>query len=258
METPNCNFCGSTPDKHTTIFVDVKNTKHNLIECNNCHLRFYSPRIPFSQYLANGFGNNEPAKKEAEKMFNNASFSPVENPSQQKKLLKSYYTIRIMNLLKKHEVKFDTIYEIGGSVGWFSHFLKEDYPNIIVDGCELNRYSVEVANTKFGLNYTAGEFKNAIAKENNYDLIVALDYIEHTFTPYDDLQKMNRLLKIGGHIIMKTFLEDLDIKRTMEAPIGHSHHFFSDVLKTMTEKSGFKIVEWVIEGIQVIVIGQKI
>jgi hypothetical protein len=49
----------------------------------------------------------------------------------------------------------------------------------------------------------------------------------------------------------------VDVDRTMEAPIGHSHHFFGHVLRSMIEKSGFKIVEWKIEGVQVIIIAQK-
>ena len=259
MENPKCNFCGSDTDKHTTIFTNVKDTKHDLVECQVCHLRFYSPRIPFSYYIENGFGNNEPARKESIMMYENCSFHKVENQELQKKLIKSYYKIRVADKLLALKPDIKTIYEIGGSVGWFSHFLKQDKPYIEVDGCELNKYSVEIANTKFGLNYTSGVFETMNPRQNYYDCLIALDYIEHTFTPYDDMKKMYALVKPGGVGVIKTFLEELDVNRTMEAPIGHSHHFFKHVLYSMIEKVGFKIMEETIENnvAQVIVFFKK-
>ena len=257
MENPKCNYCGSDFSNHTTIYVDVKNTKHNLVECNNCKLRFYSPRIPFSQYLEQGFGTNWAAEEEAERMFNNGSFMPVPDPVYQKQILLSYYNKVVISKLFKYRKEINNLYEIAGSVGYLSSFIKQKYPNIQIDGCELNKYSVKKANEQFGLNYEAGVFLDKPIKENNYDAVLAMDYIEHTFTPFDDLKKMNKLLKSNGIIFMKTFLEELDINRTMEAPIGHSHHFFGYVLRKMIEDSGFKIVEWVLENEQVIIIGQK-
>lgn len=257
IEIPKCNFCGSDSTKHTTIFVNVKNTEHNLVECQICHLRFYSPRMPFWDYLQRGYGQNKAAEEEAERMYKNASFTPVKNSNQQKIILKSYYKWNILNKIIKINPNIKTCYEIGGSVGWLSHFLKEEHPNIITDGCELNHYSVKIANEKFGLNFSVGAFESAITKENYYDIVLALDYIEHTFTPFDDLKKSYTMLKDKGLIVIKTFLEDLDINRTMEAPIGHTHHFFGYVLKEMIQKSGFKIIYENIQGIQTIIIGQK-
>lgn len=257
MENPNCNFCGSSFENHTTIFTNVKNTNHNLVECNNCHLRFYSPRIPFQSYLDNRFGKDKAAEAEAEKMFNNGSFLLVKDPIYQKQILKSYYNKIVISKLNKLFPDFKTIFEIGGSVGYLAHFIKEAYPNTRIDGCELNHYSVKKANEQFGLNYQGGVFESIDVKTNYYDVVLAMDYIEHTFTPFDDLKKMNLILKPNGLIFMKTFLEELDINRTMEAPIGHSHHFFGHVLRSMIEKCGFKILEWALENEQVIIVGKK-
>lgn len=258
METPNCNFCGSNPNEHETIFINVKNTNHNLVECKKCHLRFYSPRVPFSSYISNGFGQDKAAEKEAQTMYENASFYPVKDQEKQKSIIGSYYNGIVISDLFRRMSDVKKCYEIGGSVGWLSYNIKKNHPCMIIDGCELNRFSVQVANEKFGLNYTNGVFDNISVKDNNYDVIFAMDYIEHTFTPFDDLKKCYGILKTGGLIYMKTFLEELDVDRTMEAPIGHSHHFFGYVLREMIEKSGFKILKWVLEGVQVIIIGEKI
>lgn len=257
MENAKCNYCGSEKDNHTTIFTNVQNTKHDLVECNTCHLRFYSPRIAFADYLSGGFGKDVAAEKEAELMYNNASFSIVADPNYQKELIKSYYKRIVINKLFRLRPSVKAIYEIGTSVGWLSHFIKEVNPSIQFDGCELNQYSVKIANEKFGLNITAGVFESVMPKENNYDVVLAMDYIEHTFTPYDDLKKMYAIMKPGGIIFLKTFLEELDITYSMQSPIGHSHHFFGHVLRKMLEDCGFSIVEWTLENEQVIIIGQK-
>lgn len=251
MEDSICNFCGSDSSNQTTIYENVKNTNHNLVECNFCKLRFYNPRTSFDDYLKRGFGSNESAKEEAERMYKNGSFTPNKNNKVQWENLDNYYSNSFISKLININPSISKCYEVGGSVGFFSHFLKNKYPYLIIDGCELNKYSVQKANENFGLNYTAGVFADVMVKYDNYDAIFALDFIEHTFTPFDDLKKMYKMLNIGGIIILKTFLEELDINRTMEAPIGHSHHFFDHVLKAMIEKSGFKIIEWEIQGIQV-------
>lgn len=257
MENPKCNYCGSDKSNHTTIFTNVKDTKHDLVECNNCHLRFYSPRIAFANYLINGFGKDKAAEKEAETMYNNASFHVVKDQEWQKKIIKSYYEKIVISKLFKLHTNVSTIYEIGSSVGWLSHFIKESHPNIQFDGCELNHYAVKIANEKFGLNITPGVFESVEPKENYYDVVLAMDYIEHTFTPFDDLKKMYRIMKNSGIIFMKTFLEELDVNRTMEQPIGHSHHFFGYVLRKMMEDCGFKVIEWTLENEQVIIMGKK-
>lgn len=258
MENPRCNYCGSDFLNQTTIYVNVKDTKHNLVECNKCHLRFYSPRIPFTDYLYQGFGTNSSAKNEAETMFFNGSFTPVQDPVAQKNSLKSYYNRIVISKLFKYGENISSIYEVGGSVGWLSYFIKQAYPLITFNGCEINKYAVQWANSShLGLNYEYGIFANKEIKENYYDVCLALDYIEHSFTPFDDLKKMNNLLKPNGIIFIKTFLEELDINRTMEAPIGHAHHLFGYVLKNMIKDCGFTIIEWVLEQEQVHIIGKK-
>ena len=259
METPKCNFCGSDKTNQTLIYSNVKNTGHDLVECNVCKLRFYSPRRAWAEYLKGGYGNWAGSKKEAKQMFNHANFTRQTDKATQVSILKNYYTHTFINKLFKLAPQLQTIYEIGGSVGWFSYFVKQINPTIQVDGCEVNSFAVEIANREFGLNYTAGSFlETSVIEGKQYDCIVALDYIEHTFTPYDDLKKMASMVKTGGILLLKTFLEELDVNRTMEAPIGHSHHFFGNVLKDMIIKSGFRIVEWNLEGIMVNAIAIRI
>lgn len=259
FETPNCNFCGSTKEQHKLIKSNVKDTKHDMVECNVCNLRFYSPRTAWTTYLERGYGTWEGSKKEADFMYQNANFTRVTDRDSQIAILKSYYGHTFIDKMFKLRPNIAAIYEIGGNVGWFSYFIKQRNSNIAIDGCEVNKFAVDIANREFGLNYSTGTFLDTPIPEGKlYDVVVALDVIEHVFTPYNDLKKMSSITKIGGLLLLKTFLEELDVNRTMEAPIGHSHHFFGHVLRSMIEKSGFKIISWEEEGIMVNLIAEKI
>jgi SAM-dependent methyltransferase len=258
METPICDFCGTTRHNHNLIYSNVKNTLHDLVECQCCRLRFYSPRTAWADYLSRGYGVSEGSRKEAEFMFNHANFTRTCDKQGQVAILRNYYSGVFINTLLEMRPNLASVYEVGGSVGWFSHLLKEKKPSVQVDGCDVNSFAVAIANKEFGHNYTAGSFLDApVISGKLYDCIVALDYIEHTFTPFQDLQKMASICAPGGVLLLKTFLEELDVNREMEAPIGHSHHFFGPVLRRMLEVSGFEIVSWKEEVIMVNVICEK-
>lgn len=88
--------------------------------------------------------------------------------------------------------------------------------------------------------------------------IVALDYIEHTYHPNEDLAKANAMLNPGGVLALKTFLEELDPGMTMVEYPWHSYHFFGDVLHRMITQNDFSIVHWEIDASnQVFLVARK-
>jgi 2-polyprenyl-3-methyl-5-hydroxy-6-metoxy-1,4-benzoquinol methylase len=95
----------------------------------------------------------------------------------------------------------------------------------------------------------AGDFSEFDAQlhAGKYDWVVMLDYIEHTYFPFDDIIKAAVLLKPGGLLLAKTFLEELDVKRAYMLPPCHSHHFFGAVLYRMITEAGLSVKYWYIE-----------
>jgi 2-polyprenyl-3-methyl-5-hydroxy-6-metoxy-1,4-benzoquinol methylase len=144
-----------------------------------------------------------------------------------------------------------------GSVGWFAYALLSIYPKISAyDGCEVNKFAAEISNREWGTTISAGSF-DQFTPTRQYDLAVLLDVIEHTWTPWDDMKKIAGMVRPGGALLLKTFLEDMDPQRTMEAPPFHAHHFTTPVLRKMIEKVGFEIKEWINEDVQVIVVAVR-
>ncbi len=245
-ETPPCNFC-KHPGPHKLLETNVKNTQHDFVECPGCRLRFYSPRRTFKSLLDCGFGTDEGARKEAETFYKYLSFVPVASREHQEKTLRSYYG-NMLDTVTLRARKLESLFEIGGTIGFFLLLAKER--GLVTGGCELNYFAVDVGRQAWGLD---GVHKGVFADfvpQRTYDCVTALDYIEHTFTPYDDLKKMYGMLNPGGAVLLKTFLEELDTDRGMVAPPCHSHHFFGDVLRAMIEACGFRITDWRIDFIE--------
>ncbi len=254
-EHPDCGYCKSNFLNHKQIYYNVKDTGHSLVECQVCGLRFYSPRISFEYMVKVGYGTYEASKTEAQFVFDNASFFKVEDREEQIAITRSYYTPYLKKLVEVNGVPED-IFEVGGGIGLLGFFYKEKYKNVIYDGCEINKYCVEIANREFGLNYATGEFRE-YTTDKLYDCGLMMDYIEHSYNPMEDLQKMASIIKPGGVFMLKTFLEELDTKREMEAPFGHAYHFYGKVLRKMLEEVGFEIVHWIEDWIMVTIIARK-
>ena len=246
-EIPDCNFCGSHAAQHKQIFYNVQNTYHHLVECQVCKLRFYSPRINLASILEQGYGTYEPARLEAENHIKERELCYIED----------YYNGILDRVLSYKKV--DSAYEVGGAIGKFSSLLKAKDATIL-DGCDINKWSVKVAQEKYGLTtWTHTNFYDLKDfKIDYYDLGIMLDYIEHSFYPFDDLKKLGLMVKSGGLLLLKTFLEEWDVNRSMEAVPGHNYHFYGDVLKNMIIKSGFSILHEKKEAEQIQIIAQRV
>lgn len=251
-ERPACNLCGGKAVRRIR--------GDNFVECNGCRLRFYSPR-PTWQALIDTIwnpGNAAGLKKEADSMFEKGTMWGEPNDvGSQFAFLHSYYS-GMLTSIKRYRPELDAIFEIGGSIGRFLRIAREDFGVSVCDGCEINAEAVRVANEKMGLpSMVAGDFLHH-QPQRKYDCVAALDYIEHTYHPNEDIAKANAILEPGGVLALKTFLEELDTQQTMVDYPWHSHHFFGDVLYRMVTQNGFSIIHWEIHSDnQVFLIARK-
>lgn len=237
-ETPVCNLCKG--DRVTII------RQPNFVQCRNCRLRFYSPR-PTWQALVDKIwnpGNVSGLRKEAESMyFKGVMWGEPEDPEAQIHFVKSFYK-EFIEKIRIYRPDLNSIFEIGGSIGRFLEVARDDFGITTVDGCEINDEAVRIANRNLGLHgMVAGDFLGYHATRL-YDCIVALDYIEHTYSPNEDIKKASEMLNPGGALVIKTFLEELDPLQSMVDYPWHSHHFFGDVLFRMVTQNNFRIVHW--------------
>jgi len=153
----------------------------------------------------------------------------------------------------------ESVFEVGGMTGFFL-LACQNFGIEHLAGCEMNREAVRIQRRKLGFkNVIVADFNEYAAMERSYDMIVMLDFIEHTWYPRKCLTKAFRMTTPGGVLMLKTFIEDLDVLRGREMmnPPFHSQHFFGHSLYRLLTDIGFTVKYWEISGGQVLVIAKR-
>ena len=245
-----CNLCGARDREELR---EDTNWKYTFVQCRSCGLMYYSPRFK-EDYVIRTYLWAGDAKAEAENLFRNGVLvgEPHESAEKQKALLKDYYRLilgfQVEWFRKINNREPGSLFEVGSSVGWYMKVAQEEFlkgsPAPHVQGCDANRFAAEIGREGFGIDIFGGSFQACPTPRSQFDLVTALDYIEHTYTPRQDLEKLYRITAPGGVLVLKTFLHEHDKDGAYVHPIFHAHHFTSDNLRRVIEAAGWKILEF--------------
>lgn len=257
-----CNLCGS--HLHTILPKHSNKTaaklrddwKCTFVRCNDCGLMFYSPRLS-EEYAVTTFLHGNDAQAEAESMASKGVFfgDPISSPEAQIETLRSYYSHMYDSLSgifhDIHGRAPTSMFELGSSVGWFA---KAALARSIATGMPLkyagvdaNIYSAAIGRERMGLDIqgtTFSKYTISHGQRSSYDLLVGLDYLEHTYTPKSDLEKLRTLARPGGVLVIKTFVEDNDAEGTYIHPVFHHYHFTLATLRRIIEDAGWKVANF--------------
>ena len=247
-----CALCGGE-EFWPTRFRDLFGTGANLQECVACGFRQYdrvlitaaefndsdgAHQMLDASFRCGALNNRDPAKTE----FYRAAH-------------RSYYQGMLARLRAVAGEPFAALYEVGVGLGEFLGLAAAD--GLRVRGCEMNRRGVELAHEHFGVAVDFGAFQGVEAA-GPFDAVVALDVIEHTETPREDLERAARILRPGGALLLKTFYDEWHEGRELAIvsaegwqlphgyfdPVCHINHFTEPVLRRLIEQSGFDVAEW--------------
>ncbi|OGM30578.1 hypothetical protein A2630_02295 [Candidatus Woesebacteria bacterium RIFCSPHIGHO2_01_FULL_44_10] len=114
-------------------------------------------------------------------------------------------------------------------------------------GIEPSSWAARVARERFELKVKTGVFETARYKPNSYDVITSWDVLEHFVDPVGVLDKMHKLLKKDGVLVLST----INIKSWFSRLLGphwpwliriHLWYFTPKTFKRMVENSGFKVL----------------
>ncbi len=254
----SCDFCGEIPDSFNIIIKNVNKTERNFVECPKCGLCFFSPRMSWQHVKDEIWHEQNPKIIEvANNCYNTGKLLASKgNPEKQKEYLQNYYKNLYRKIISHNKVTHPNILEIGCNVGWFLKHC-ERYDNNTCQGIDINFEAVRIATEKRKLNVRCEDFNESNIDEK-FDWVVMLDYLEHSYFPYQNLLKAHHILNPDGLIIIKTFLEELDPEHKMMCPPFHAHHFFGFVLYSMLHNAQFKVLHWDIENDQVFIVARKI
>lgn len=117
---------------------------------------------------------------------------------------------------------------------------------LTAEGNEINSYSCNKLAEQGFTVYNSTTTKLSVNKK--YDIITVLDYIEHTYNPFDDLIKINTMLNDNGILFLKTLYlgskeHILSGEKWKLFGMGHFYYYFIDILMIMIEHAGFTIID---------------
>jgi ubiquinone/menaquinone biosynthesis C-methylase UbiE len=118
--------------------------------------------------------------------------------------------------------------DVACGVGWAAISLAKAYPNIAVDGFDLDEPSIELAKANAAesgvverVTFTAGDAAN-VAVEETYDLATVVESIHDMSQPVAVLRSIRRMLKPGGTLLVA----DERTEDAFTAPAGVTERMF--------------------------------
>lgn len=225
-----CVVCGHTVSK--VIMTDMKSVyslgkKYTILECTNCETYLTYPR---------------PKKSELSLYYrSNYAFVVHHLVNREKK-------IRARKLIQASKIFHENsrVLEIGTGAGEFASEVVKYVSSF--DGCELDKSSVEIANSNPRVNVSCLDVEDYLptVKKNYYDIAVFSHTLEHFLNPIEILQNVLPHIKEKGKILIVVPNRKASPKifknkwGYWQVPIHITHHSRESIIYTC-EKVGLNV-----------------
>ncbi len=230
-----CRFCKS---KNLKLFLKRKKER-DLVECQGCGLVFVSPF---------------PTKSEIRKIYTKETFAKF-NPKDKTRAGYGHYleegNIRremmrkIVSLVEKYK-KRGKLLEAGCALGFFLEEAKKS--GFEVWGVEIMDFAVDYCRKRGLKQISKGSLEENKFPDSSFDVVAALQLLEHIWDPGAFLQEAKRVLKPNGILVI--FVPD---RKSITARLmgkhwfGYYHYqhlfvFDKKTLRNYLDKTGFKIL----------------
>lgn len=235
----NCPCC----DKHNSKEEFTKG-QFSFHSCPECDTLFINPR-PTKEVLDNFYINSK-----AVGLFEKEL---LEKEGYRKKYIfedRARIVIEFLNGIGKETGR---LVEIGCSIGTFLDILKKK-SRFIMEGVDPSEEAYRVCSSRgIKIHKTTLEELNGLS--SYYDVALNFETIEHVFSPYGFLCKINYLLKKGSYAGFTTpNRHGFDMMvlgkqyKNIHGPC-HLNYFNIDSIDMLMERSGFKVVKKMTPGI---------
>jgi len=139
---------------------------------------------------------------------------------------------KLFNYLKQWMKDNDKILDVGCGLGGFSRFIKKSFPNAEVWGTEISMYALDYCRQSDKTIYFANHpIENPDFEANYFDVITCIHTLEYTEDKLRFIEKVMRLLKPTGTLILVTYRNDDWTKDKIIRLLGHYDIFFHELPK---------------------------
>jgi len=152
----------------------------------------------------------------------------------------------ILTYLEKMYPQKGSLFDIGAATGILMKTAEERGWD--PEGIEASRWSVRIAEEKYGMKIISGDFLTADLKKDHYQAVTMVDFIEHVPHPMECIRKAHGILSPHGTLCLVT----PDVKSLAAKAIGkkwwhfrpaHLGYFSFHSLATMLYKAEFRLTK---------------
>lgn len=143
-------------------------------------------------------------------------------------------------LLKKllPDTNYNTILDIGCGNGENLIYLQQYFPHAKLTGIDISCKAFEASKDIFpDIRFREFDITTGFIQEQ-YDLIICFDVLEHIENDFMALQNIYRM--VNKHLIVSTLEGTM---RSFEKEIGHVRRYEKDELEDKLDRNGFKILK---------------
>lgn len=168
----------------------------------------------------------------------------------------------IKGLLKNIKIVGNiNLIEIGCGDGYILDMIKSRFNNIKISGLEYN--SVRLARSakrNQGINHICGSGTAIPTKESVFEVVVCTEVIEHILDDNLLLREINRVLKLGGHLILTTpnintfsrlLLKHLKGKKNLVWIPSHVREYTYEDIISKVRQNGFVVEHYESIGFEI-------
>ncbi len=152
---------------------------------------------------------------------------------------------QVKKLIERYAVKKESILEIGAGSGTLVKLLTDDYKDSKVTGVEPSKIFCRFAKQEYGLEILPISYEEISV--GKYDVIMALDVIEHVVSPDNFVKKIRSLLSDDGIAIIGTpdigsISSKILKKRWYHIRPPHLYYFRNESFQTLIQKYKLHLV----------------
>lgn len=243
-DVTQCEYCG---DQNSSVYLRsyvpnwYEKRPLTLVECNNCRLVRASPRPDPDDLYVNYISGGGKAKEIAMRKLARDNVG-------------KHHRRAIESAMSFARRPVESLFDIGCGAGTL--MMEGRALGIEAEGNDLNKAAIDHLK-ELGFNAYLG-FTQNIDFPRTYDMVMNLDYLEHSYEPTADLRLNFNMLNSGGVLYLKTLYLGCP-KHVANGSAwglfgnGHFHYFFPDTLRKMVESAGFEVAHYETKGLIVIV-----
>ncbi len=209
----NCPACNSS-----NLSNEFVKEGFNYVSCKNCFSLFLNPR-PAKEVFDNFYKDSKSSKYWAEHFY----------PSTAEKRRENIFIPRVERIKKlclDNNLSPSTVMDVGSGYGIFLEEWKKISPETNLIGIEPSKHLAEICRKK-NINVLEKVVEEVTGYDEKVDLLVCFEVFEHIHSPEDFIQKLKKLIKPQGHIILSTLTIsgfDLQILWEKSDSISPPHH----------------------------------